>query len=568
MLVLLALGAIALAGCAEGTSHSARIHAATGATRIAAHAGTSDPDPGAPPALLPAAPPQGTPVSVTVGARPSGPAGPTDFLGLSFELRSLPTIASYGAALSGTQVAAPAGAGGSNSVGAAAASPDAPGGDLLALLRSLGPGVLRFGGVSADEEAAWAPTGKLPRWARVAITPRELAGLATLARASGWRVLLTVNLGHYDPAAAARESAAAHAALGPYLAGIEIGNEPDRYVRKHLRAAGWNFTAYRAQAAAYRAAIEHAAPGVPIAGPDPSTGTIGLGWLDAAARTLHPALLTDHFYPLSSCGYRPTIGELLSPGTLQHGRQALAQATAIARRARRPLRIDEANSISCEGRPGVSNTFAAALWALEYIARASVAGVAGVNFHDLPARADSYSPLFAPDPAALAAGDLRAAPEWYALLAARELPGSRPLAAAVIGAVPGELGVSAFRAPDGRLRLVLVDYDPPGSGPLVVHLQGVRVQRDVRVRAHAGARARAHTAPSGTSTSAFTAGAILRLTGPAPAATGGVRLAGRTVAPNGSWRPPPRLPALYTHAGAFSLQIDPSSAAVVTLYPD
>ena len=411
----------------------------------------------------------------------------------------------------------------------------------MALLRSLGAGVLRLGGVSADEQVAW--TGPraggdalLPPWADTAITTADLEGLAALARASGWRVLLTVNLGHYDPAAAAQEAAAARSALGSHLAGIEIGNEPDRYVGRHLRAPGWSFAAYRTQAEAYRAAIERAAPGVPIAGPDPASGD--LAWLRAAARALHPQLLTDHYYPLSSCGYRPTVGELLSASVRRKESAALAGAIAIARSAATPLRLDEVNSVSCEGFPGTSDTFASALWALDYTARAIASGAVGIDFHDLLAKTDAYSPLLASSPATLAAGRLHVAPEWYALLAARELPGSQPLPVHVLGATAERLSASAFRAPDGRLRIVLVDYDPPGSRPLAVRLR---------------------VSPR------YVGGSILRLTAPSPAATAGVRLGGRTVAPDGTWQAPAALPAVYAHAGRLSVQIDPGSAAVVTL---
>jgi hypothetical protein len=523
-------GAAAAAGLGTGTA-AQETNSADGAIPDADSAAE-----GAIPVLLPSRRPSGTPVDVSVGGSPSGPVSPADFLGLSFELRSLPAVARY-----------------------------AGRGNLVTLLRSLGPGVLRFGGASADEQVAWvaeSATGRaaLPRWASTAIDARDLAGIAALARATGWRVLLTVDLGHYDPAAAAHEAAAARGTLGRYLAGIELGNEPDMYVQKRLRPAGWGpasagapttsgraaVAPYAVQATAYRAAIEAAAPGIAIAGPDASTGMPGLAWVRFAARTLRPALLTDHYYPLSSCGYRPTVAELLSPTVRRHERAMLAAQAAIARAAATPLRVDETNDISCEGRPGVSDSFASALWALDYTARALSAGVAGVNFHDLLAKAGAYSPLLAPTPAALTAGALRAQPEWYALLAARELPGSRPLPTSVAGISPDALGAGAFRAPDGRLRLVLVDYDPPGSRPLAVRLNVPRAP---------GARA------------VYARGSVLRLTGSSPAATAGVKLGGRAVAPTGSWSPPAALPAVYARGGVLSVQLTPSSAAVVTLYP-
>jgi hypothetical protein len=71
-----------------------------------------------------------------------------------------------------------------------------------------------------------------------------------------------------------------------------------------------------------------------------------------------------------------------------------------------PLRIDETNNISGKGQPGVSNTFASALWAADYIARAMAAGVRGLDFHDLIDRPGAYSPLVASN------NGLHANPEW------------------------------------------------------------------------------------------------------------------------------------------------------------
>jgi hypothetical protein len=468
------------------------------------------------PKLLATPAPTGRPVSVSVATHPVGQAVAANFLGLSFEVRDLPTLAGY-----------------------------ATKGDLVALLRSLGAGVMRFGGISADEQAAWVPAGaSKPAWASTAIDEGDLAGIATLAKETGWSVLLTVNLGHYEPAAAAQEAAAAHVQLGRYLAGIEIGNEPDLFPRKHLRPPGTGVRAYLPQAAAYRAAIEAAAPGVPIAGPDVSTGVQGFTWVRDAAATLHPQLLTDHYYPLSSCGNHPTISELLSPNVRRKESEMLTRMVALARAYKTPLRMDETNDISCEGEPGVSDTFASALWALDYTARAIAAGTAGVNFHDLIAQPESYSALAAHGSSALAAGELKAAPEWYALLAAHIFMGARqpcrPLDTSATGAAPGELTASAVSAPDGKLQLVLVDYDPPGSTPLAVHLRVAR---------------------------ALAGGSILRLTGPSPAATTGVLLGGRAVASDGDWTMPSALPAVYGHAGSLSVQLAPDSAAVVTLAP-
>jgi hypothetical protein len=127
----------------------------------------------------------------------------------------------------------------------------ADGGDLVTLLRSLGPGVLRFGGVSADTRVAWtdAATARAA-WASGVLGAGDLRKLGSLAAKSGWHILLTIGLGHYEPDAAAREAAAAKAALGGWLEGIELGNEPDAYALHGLRSEPWTFVQYSAQVAA------------------------------------------------------------------------------------------------------------------------------------------------------------------------------------------------------------------------------------------------------------------------------------------------------------------------------
>jgi hypothetical protein len=440
-----------------------------------------------------------------------GAAVPEDFLGLSFELSGLPDIAGYAAS-----------------------------GDLVNLMQSLGPGVMRFGGISADTEAAWLQEGLAPTWAHVTIGAQQLAGVASLARATGWHVLLTVNFGHDEPAAAAQEARAAQSLLGSSLAGIAIGNEPDRYVADGLRTSPWSFADYLTEAGAYRTAIAAAAPGVPIVGPDASSGGLSFPWDTETATAEHPALLTEHYYPLTKCqAYAPKLADLLSPLTRVNETAVLTQLSTIARTSAIPLRIDETNNVSCRGQPGVSDVFASALWAVDYVARAMASGVAGLNFHDLIGEPETYSPLVALDPQELASGELHANPEWYALLLARSLLGDEPVQAAVAG---GErtLTARAFVSPSGSVHVVLVNFTPTGARPALVRL---RVPRQLR------------------------AGTILRLTAPGLRARTGVTLGGRSVSDEGTWSPATALPRVSSERGTLELSMPASSAALVTLYP-
>src|ERR1700733_14496317 len=83
-------------------------------------------------------------------------------------------------------------------------------GNLAGYLKTLGTSVMRIGGNTSDE-TFWTPAGETPpSWSIATITPADLTALNTLAEASGWKVILGVNLKQYDPARAADE--AEHAA--------------------------------------------------------------------------------------------------------------------------------------------------------------------------------------------------------------------------------------------------------------------------------------------------------------------------------------------------------------------
>ena len=472
------------------------------------------------------------PVAVTIDRFDPGPPVPVGFLGLSFEAAALDQIAQY-----------------------------AGRGNLVELLRSLGPGVIRFGGITADENVAWTDAATpRPPWASSTIDAAQLQAIGRLARRSDWKILLTVGMAHFEPAAAAREVAAAHRALGSYLAAIEIGNEPDAYGQHGFRELPWIAQGYEEQVSEYREAIGALTPGIPIAGPDVSGSGIFIEWGEEEALSQQPALLTGHHYPLG-CAQKPppTIESLLSAVTRGRESASLGTYMKVSRNQHVPLRIDEAGSVSCGGVPGISNTFASALWATGYITQVMAAGAAGINLQGNPGNCAGYTPLCGPDPAALAAGALHAQPEWYALLLTRSLVGYRPLPTTVtaegtpvaestpvtpegtpVTAGGPNLVVASFSGPHHGVQVVLVDDEPPGAQPLALRLN---------VGAGMGP------------------GRVLRLTGPAPSATGDILLGGHAVAADGTLRAPIHPERIAAHAGAVTVELAPSSAALVTVIP-
>ena len=149
--------------------------------------------------------------------------------------------------------------------------------------------------------------------------------------------------------------------------------------------------------AAYRAAIEAAAPGVPIAGPDVSGSSAFETWGLGEVVNQPPALLTGHHYPLSCQGPPPpTIERLLSPQIRVLEVLSLQRYLSIAQAGEIPFRLDEANTVSCGGVAGISNTFAGALWAAAYVSQAMSLGAQGINLHGSPTNCLGYTPLCAP----------------------------------------------------------------------------------------------------------------------------------------------------------------------------
>jgi hypothetical protein len=457
--------------------------------------------------------PPGQPVNVAIDTLDPGRPVPQGFLGLSFEMAALGQLAQY-----------------------------AHHGNLVRLLRSLGLGVLRFGGITADQNVAWTDaTTPRPAWASSTIGPPQLRAIGELARRSGWRVMLTVGLAHYEPATAAREVAAAHRALGPYLAAVEIGNEPNAYGNHGLRELPWIAQGYEEEVSSYREAIQALTPGVPIAGPDVSGSGVFSEWGGEEALAQTPALLTGHHYPLG-CAQRPapSIEALLSSATRGSAARSLTTYMSVARANNLPLGIDETNTVSCGGVAGISDTFASALWATGYITQAMTAGAASINLQGNPTNCTGYTPLCAPSPTALAQGTLRAQPEWYALLLTRSLVGERPLPTTISAEPSLNLVAASFAGPAHSVEVVLVDGEAVGASPLALRLE---------VGAVTGT---AH---------------IQRLTAPAPSATEGVRLAGRAVAANGSWQAPARTESVVVSSGDLQLELAPGSAALVTVSP-
>jgi hypothetical protein len=401
--------------------------------------------------------------------------------------------------------------------------------DLGGYLRTLGrTGVIRIGGNSGDT-TFWTSTGEpAPSWATSGtITPAKLQHLADIVRPAGWKVILAVNLKYPDPARAADEAKYARQIFGRSLLGIEIGNEPNFYYD--------TVADYYTDFESYVAAIETAAPGIGITGPDAETNHSS--WLGgfAALDAAHPDVteVTDHTYPTSACGTSTaTIPELLGTASVQYETANAQAAISAAAQLGVPAAMTETNSTVCAGEPGVSNVFASALWALDYSLLIAQQGIVNADFMGgtNATGCDPYAPMCP------TTGDLTAEPIYYGMLAT-ELVGTGRFAA-LDNSDAADMRAYAVRQGQ-RLTVVLDDVQDPATNGVTT------------VKLNLGGR--------------FRSGRLTALTTSSSAglsATTDITLGGRQVGAHGAFLPP-HSTLVSVHNQTATVTVPAGSAAII-----
>jgi hypothetical protein len=344
---------------------------------------------------------------------------------------------------------------------------------LLAPLRHDAGGLsLRVGGDTADQ--AWWNPGRRRRPAGVVedITAGTLDDVGWLARALAGPVTLDLDLALRDPRNALALARAARRRLPPgALATLEIGNEPDLYTRartfhvpghvhRRLRKRRrYGPAAYGRDVAPYLALLGGLRPRVRLA----VAGFAGPSWLPALPRLLRAwrgraTALSGHLYGLPRCGGpTPSRAWLLSAPASRGRALALAPLVAIAARRHLPLRVTELNTAACGGRPGLSDTFPAALWLTDTLFALLREGAVQADVHTWDharyapfAVGDGAASVTARPPLAGMAAFARAAP-----------PGSRLVAVRVRGGrtVRAVRAWATVDAP-GAVRLALIASGP------------------------------------------------------------------------------------------------------------
>lgn len=373
---------------------------------------------------------------------------------------------------------------------------------LVRLYRNLSRhGLIRIGGNISDH-TRYEPDGVATVQTETNVTVinrHNLEELAGFVRATGWRVMWGLNLGTGAREAAVHEAQAVSEILGNNLQSFEIGNEVDIHGRYTLKYH--DFDGYYSNYLAYKAGIRAALPSANFSGPDSANN---LPWVlrFATNEGKDVRLLTHHYYRTGAKTPGATIENLLQPDDEWSGR--LLQLQAISREIGVPFRINEVNSFYGGGKAGVSDTFASALWVLDYMYQIASYGGDGVNMEtDINQLGwiSHYSPIVHDQE-----GHCHVEPEYYGMLAFALTGGGDLLKTTLNKRTAINLTAYATRNDPGSLWVTLVNKD-------------LSFDAEVAVALAAG----------------YTKAKAFRLEAPAITSTNQVMLSGAEVSANGQW---------------------------------
>jgi hypothetical protein len=366
--------------------------------------------------------------------------------------------------------------------------------DLIGMFGRLGTSVLRLGGASVDE-SVWTPGGRGQIAGQIA--PADVDALAAFLRATGWSCIYGINLGGSATGATTAELAAAEVAyvseaLGTALVGVEIGNECETYGgAASYYPFDWTVEKFETLWGQYRDAIVARTPNAPMVGP--AAGSDVGGWTIPFGESVTQkqiGMVTQHYY-------RGTAGEAASVEDLVSADEDLAGELTLLREGAEsigvPYRMAESNSYAGGGVAGVSNAYAASLWAMDMVFQCGLGGASGINFQS---GGDGYSTVIE-DTAGVVVGPR---PVFYGLLMAA-MAGAGTLLSNELNV--GGLNVTAYavQGADGGMSLVVVNKDGAQNLDLSISLPGVMRSATLQglTQLSAGASVPRLTATSGVS---------------------------------------------------------------------
>ncbi|TPX47893.1 beta-glucuronidase [Synchytrium endobioticum] len=350
---------------------------------------------------------------------------------------------------------------------------------------------------------------------------------------------------------------------------IQLGNEPDNWVVIYYRPTGWQFDPdYLGEYKTYATQIKNQISGWT----NPTSFGGGLGgmqvylpqWIAYLPRFLQTETtslvqsLTFNRYPLTVCDADPakrqraTIPLLLAdPG--ETGLDFVDPVIAAAKAANIPAYLGEGGVASCSGAPGVSDSFASALWGVDMLLDFALRGLSKALIADPRGASQGISKNIAtngPFIFDVTTQAVKVRPIFYAMSLVSQLfqEGSsatifRPVSFTPVGPAVNMRAFAIYDSSNFSISTVIINKDYSSNNTQTICLSfGIN-----------------STQPPPSAT-------ITRLTGPSAAATAGVLLANQTYddTSNGYIRRVATYETVAPNAdGTYTVNVDALSIAVV-----
>ncbi|KAF8591731.1 glycoside hydrolase family 79 protein [Ramaria rubella] len=224
--------------------------------------------------------------------------------------------------------------------------------------------------------------------------------------------------------------------LGQSLIGLQVGNEPDLYGDHGARPSTYAPTDYVTDFGALVQAFQNdtnVQNKTNLVGPSVCCNWTPEQVFDAGYLTDYVndlAYLAVEQYPDNNCNINGVVREPqdVFPNYLNHTSAVglvapYLNTSAIALQNKKPFIMMETNTASCGGFPGVSDTFGAALWGLDFSLQMAFSNFSGAMMH-VGGQSDYYNP-FTPPPGSLARSkQWTIGPMYYVSLVMAEVLGS------------------------------------------------------------------------------------------------------------------------------------------------
>jgi hypothetical protein len=246
---------------------------------------------------------------------------------------------------------------------------------------------------------------------------------------------------------------------------FEIGNEPDAFESNARRTAGYSISSYLQE---YTLLANAIAPFGTCAGPTlakTNSGSwvdnIGTSFIDQASNF---STLTYHDYPLGNNNTNSNASTYLPKFLLNRYSKDVADglkpSIMAANSRNKKFRLAEVNSIAAGGTLGASDSFGAALWAIDMMFELANAGASGCNIATEGGSTIAYSPFTYSSSFTSATNKVWVRPIYYGmLLFARAAPKAAKLVPVTYTSTvnPDQLKVWATKETNGPTRILLIN---------------------------------------------------------------------------------------------------------------